>query len=42
MTERPQKIAFGDMRDERAWSCGNRGADVRPDFHWDKKPAASR
>ena len=40
MTERPQKIAFGEMRDGRVWSCGNRGADVRPDFHLDKKPAA--
>jgi len=23
-------------------ACGRRGADVRPDFSWDKKPAASR
>jgi hypothetical protein len=20
-------------------ACGKRGADVRPDFNWDKKPA---
>ena len=23
-------------------ACGKRGADVQPDFHWDKKLAASR
>jgi hypothetical protein len=27
MTERPQKI-----------TCGKRGADVRPDFNWNKTP----
>ena len=43
MTERPQRIAFSEMRDGRAWSCGNRSADVRPDFHSDKaRPAGER
>jgi hypothetical protein len=23
-------------------ACGKRGADVRPNFAWDKKPPASR
>jgi hypothetical protein len=22
-------------------ACGKHGADVRPDFHWDKKPVAA-
>ena len=43
MTERPQKITFGEMRE-----MGVRGRAAIaaptcvPDFHWDKKPAASR
>ena len=75
MTDRPQKITLGEMRDSGVrgllvycadyrcshwiavsadqWSgetrlsdledrfvctaCGQRGADVRPDFNWDKK-----
>jgi len=23
-------------------ACGKRGADVRPDFHWDRKAALTR
>jgi hypothetical protein len=78
LAARPQKITFGEMRDEMGvrgvlvycadyrcghsvalsahrWpddlrlsdieprfvcaACGKRGAEVRPDFNWEKKPA---
>jgi hypothetical protein len=37
--ERPQKITFGEMRESGCSACGKRGADIRPDFHWDKPGA---
>jgi hypothetical protein len=29
------------LSDARCRACGKRGADVRPDFNWDRKPIAA-
>ena len=44
MSDSPTKISFGELRlsdiEPRfaCKACGHRGADVRPDFNWDRKP----
>jgi hypothetical protein len=39
----PDDVRLSDIEDRFVCkACGKRGADVRPDLHWDKKPAASR
>jgi hypothetical protein len=36
----PDDLRLSDIEDRFTCSaCGKRGADVRPDFNWDKKPA---
>jgi hypothetical protein len=33
----PEDLRFSDIEPRFIWSaCGNRGADVRPDFNWNK------
>jgi hypothetical protein len=34
---RPQKITFGEPCFV-SQACGKRGADVRPNFHWNARP----
>jgi hypothetical protein len=39
----PDDVRLSDIEDRFICSaCGKRGADVRPDFAWDKRPPASR
>ena len=37
--EWPDNLRLSDIEERFTCSvCGKRGADVRPDFNWDKKP----
>ena len=39
----PYDVRLSDIEDRFVCkACGKRGADVRPNFAWDKKPPASR
>ena len=39
----PDGVRLSDVEDRFVCkACGKRGADVRPNFAWDKKPPASR
>ncbi len=37
----PDEVRLSDLEPRFVCKvCGKRGADVRPDFHWNKKPVA--
>jgi hypothetical protein len=39
---RPDDVRLSDLEPRFVCrACGKRGADVRPDFHWDKPPVAA-
>jgi hypothetical protein len=39
----PNHVRLSDLEGKFVCrACGTQGADVRPDFSWDKKPAAER
>jgi len=38
----PDQVRLSDLEPRFVCqACGLKGADVRPDFHWDKKPVAA-